>query len=246
MKNVLILRLALLDDVYRQIRANNSTMESGGEIPHEPPFRRIDTASINNDNEEEVGIASGYAIQHPAPSGFVRPQNHANDIDYDNYNKFAVAGNKAGLCFIFSLGNFSMEKVFVHATKIKYTSIYTFPHTLASFHLNNLFEPNPNPPYPIHQPELISDPTFEFRPSFYPNFYTIPEPHLYPSVIIHEHNETANDTGNKWWPWHSLKEKIKSFFKIHKEKIHNSLHRNLHNNQHLNLHNNQHHLQGKI
>lgn len=121
LKNVCTRRLALLDDVYRQIRANNASTEGGGEIPREPPFRRIDSGSINNENEEEIGIASGYAIQHPAPSGFVRPSNHANDIDYDNYNnKYAVAGNKAGLCFnLFSLSSFPMKSVFVHVTKKK-------------------------------------------------------------------------------------------------------------------------------
>lgn len=90
-----IFRLALLDDVYKQIRADNSTMRNVNETP---PFRRIDGASASNaDNEYEVGVASGYAIQHPIPSGFVPPQNHAsNDIDYENYHRYAVAGNKAG------------------------------------------------------------------------------------------------------------------------------------------------------
>lgn len=65
-----------------------------------PPFRRIDGAPASGgDNEYEVGVASGYAIQHPIPSGFVPPpSNHAsNDIDYENYHRYAVAGNKAGL-----------------------------------------------------------------------------------------------------------------------------------------------------
>lgn len=65
-----------------------------------PPFRRIDGSSVSGDNEYEVGVASGYAIQHPIPSGFVPPQNHANDIDYENYHRYAtVAGNKAGIIF---------------------------------------------------------------------------------------------------------------------------------------------------
>lgn len=64
-----------------------------------PPFRRIDGAApaASADNEYEVGVASGYAIQHPIPSGFVPPPNHAShDIDYENYHRYAVAGNKAG------------------------------------------------------------------------------------------------------------------------------------------------------
>lgn len=90
-----IFRLALLDDVYKQIKADNSTMKNMNETP---PFRRIDGAPASGDNEYEVGVASGYAIQHPIPSGFVPPPNHAsNDIDYENYHRYAVAGNKAGL-----------------------------------------------------------------------------------------------------------------------------------------------------
>lgn len=92
-----ILRMALLDDVYKQIRADNATIKN---VNATPPFRRIDGTSATNgaDNEYEVGVASGYAIQHPIPSGFVPPQNHApNDIDFENYQRYAVAGNKAGL-----------------------------------------------------------------------------------------------------------------------------------------------------
>lgn len=93
-----IFRLALLDDVYKQIRADNSTIKN---VNQTPPFRRIDGASSTSggdNNEYEVGVASGYAIQHPIPSGFVPPPNHAaSDIDYENYHRYAVAGNKAGL-----------------------------------------------------------------------------------------------------------------------------------------------------
>lgn len=91
--------MALLDDVYKQIKVNNAsdTFLDRDDAHPEPPFRRIDPASINSENEEEVGVASGYAIQNPIPSGFVPPQNHANDIDFDHYQRYAVAGNKAGL-----------------------------------------------------------------------------------------------------------------------------------------------------
>lgn len=84
----------MLDDVYKQIRADNSTMRN---VSQTPPFRRIDGTSANTDSDVEVGVASGYAIQHPVPSGFVPSQNHANDYDYDSYPRYAVAGNKAGL-----------------------------------------------------------------------------------------------------------------------------------------------------
>lgn len=80
----------------------SGTFLDDGEAAHvEPPFRRIDPAPSNTEHEdaeeEEVGVASGFAIQNPIPSGFVPPQNHANDIDYDYYQRYAVAGNKAGL-----------------------------------------------------------------------------------------------------------------------------------------------------
>lgn len=99
-----IFRVALLDDVYKQIRANNVTAslmdESHQEASH-PPFRRIDATSVNGEEgEHEVGVASGYAIQHPIPSGFVPPQNHANEIDFDSSQRYSVAGNKAGLRFV--------------------------------------------------------------------------------------------------------------------------------------------------
>lgn len=91
--------MALLDDVYKQIKMNNAsnTFLDHDDVYPEPPFRRIDPALANSEHDEEVGVASGYAIQSPIPSGFVPPQNHANDIDDDHYQRYAVAGNKAGL-----------------------------------------------------------------------------------------------------------------------------------------------------
>lgn len=98
--------MALLDDIYKQIRVNNASgafLHGNGTHP-EPPFRRIDPALANAEHtaaegaeDEEVGVASGFAIQNPIPSGFVPPQNHANDIDDEVYQRYAVAGNKAGL-----------------------------------------------------------------------------------------------------------------------------------------------------
>lgn len=97
-KKYIYCRVALLDDVYKQIKVNNASGTFwDDENNPKPPFRRIDPAPISAEHDEEVGVASGYAIQNPAPSGFVPPQNHANDIDFDNYQRFAVAGNKAGL-----------------------------------------------------------------------------------------------------------------------------------------------------
>lgn len=87
-------RLALLDDVYKQIRADSSVVKQANGTP---PFRRIDGTSMNADSDVEVGVASGYAIQHAIPSGFVSPQNHANDNDFEPHHRYAVAGNKAGL-----------------------------------------------------------------------------------------------------------------------------------------------------
>lgn len=96
--------------MYKQIKANNASAAKLNEAHFEPPFRRIDTTPVNLDNDDEIGIASGYAIQHPIPSGFVPPQNHANDIDYDNSHTIPVAGNKAGLRLVKMLepiGNFT-------------------------------------------------------------------------------------------------------------------------------------------
>lgn len=112
-----IFRLALLDDVYKQIRADNSSKKNVNvnvNANNTPPFRRIDGVPVaSGDNEYEEGVASGYAIQHPIPSGFVPPQNHAsNDIDYENYHRYAVAGNKAGLNIRHKLPIYAYRKYF--------------------------------------------------------------------------------------------------------------------------------------
>lgn len=84
----------MLDDVHRQInsRGNSKNVEGNSS------FRRIDGTTQISDDEYELGVAKGYAVQHPSPSGFVLPQNHANDFDYESY-KHTIAGNKAGSCF---------------------------------------------------------------------------------------------------------------------------------------------------
>lgn len=83
----------MLGDVHRR-----TSSIRGNKIKKTAPFRRIDGATVNSDNEYEVGVASGYAIQHPTPSGFVLPQHHSNDLQYENIQKYSVAGSKAGLC----------------------------------------------------------------------------------------------------------------------------------------------------
>lgn len=82
----------LLNDIQQHIKSNSSAPP--------PPFRRIDD-SMGNDNgsdkqEYEEGIVRGYAFQHPAPSGFVLPNNHANDLEY---NLQQVADSKTGYNF---------------------------------------------------------------------------------------------------------------------------------------------------
>lgn len=111
-------RVALLDDVYKQIKLNNAsdTFLDGEDTHSEPPFRRIDPALASNEHDEEVGVASGYAIQNPIPSGFVPPQNHANDIDLDNFQRYAVAGNKAGS---YSIKKFTKIKNYLLKTPLK-------------------------------------------------------------------------------------------------------------------------------
>lgn len=73
---------------------NSNIMESSVNLP---PFRRIDESTNNGSSDKhdyEEGIVRGFAIQHPAPSGFVLPHNHAiNDLNYDIQQ---LADNKAG------------------------------------------------------------------------------------------------------------------------------------------------------
>lgn len=69
----------LLNDIHKHIMQNSSSDSS-------PPFRRIDDTAANSESADkhdyEEGIVRGYAVHHPAPSGFVLPNNHANDMDY--------------------------------------------------------------------------------------------------------------------------------------------------------------------
>lgn len=83
----------MLDDVHRQINSRGRTKNVKGNSS----FRRIDGTTQISDDEYELGVVKGYAVQHPSPSGFVLPQNHANDFDFESY-KHAIAGNKAGSC----------------------------------------------------------------------------------------------------------------------------------------------------
>lgn len=99
--------------------------------------------------------------------------------------------------------------------------------------LNSLFEPNENhPQLPLeHSLHIPAHAIYDFRPNFYP-LYTVPEPHFYPNVFINEHNDTSNDKKHKWWSFHGIKEKIKSFFKHHhKDKTQNQNSLNFLNNQ---------------
>lgn len=104
-------RLALLEDIHKQIAANKSTPT--------PPFRRIDGSSANSDNEYEEGVASGYAIHNPIPSGFVSPQNHLTDADYETYNRYPVAGNKAGIHFDYWIIPFPLEDRSFHCSLVR-------------------------------------------------------------------------------------------------------------------------------
>lgn len=70
---------------------------------------------------------------------------------------------------------------------------------------------------------FLPQPTYDFRPpNFYPNLYTDPHHHqpypVYPPILITEQhklpqNETSNEKVHKWWSFHNIKEKVKSFFK---------------------------------
>lgn len=99
--------------------------------------------------------------------------------------------------------------------------------------MNTLFEPSHNPTHLIQsQPPLppsppssafLPDTTYEFRPpNFYPNLYTDPlhQPYVYPPPVLinDQHNKTSNEKVHKWWSFHNIKEKVKSFFKHHHSK----------------------------
>lgn len=106
--------------------------------------------------------------------------------------------------------------------------------------INKLFEPNQSPPHPVPQSILVPEPTYEFQPNLYPNLYAVTQPYLTPHVLLPE--DTVTNKTHKWWSFHNLKEKFKSFFK-HKHK-HNDESQNSAN---ANLFINQPHLQpGKI
>lgn len=65
-----------------------------------PPFRRIDDGS---ENDYEEGTVTGFAVQQPLPSGFVRPSNHLNESPLEIFEgatpSHSIAGNKAGFHF---------------------------------------------------------------------------------------------------------------------------------------------------
>lgn len=90
----LLIRTSTLDDIYQHINSNGST--SGG--TKNPPFRRIDGSNSNDESEYEEGTVTGYAVQHPVPSGFVRrPANHLNENEnQESLLQQSIAGNKAG------------------------------------------------------------------------------------------------------------------------------------------------------
>ncbi|XP_031631439.1 uncharacterized protein LOC116345865 [Contarinia nasturtii] len=173
-------KLALLDDVYKQIKADNLTMKNLNETP---PFRRIDGASVSGDNEYEVGVASGYAIQHPIPSGFVPPQNHANDIDYENFHRYAVAGNKA-VPYIQSINTL-------------------FEQNQNPSH--SLHQP------PVFVPDENSDLWPNSYPNLYAISHPYHNPHVFYSEP-NELPPIKNVT-HSWWSFQNLKEKFQSFFK---------------------------------
>lgn len=82
-----------------------------------------------------------------------------------------------------------------------------------------MFEPNPSPPHPIPQSILVPDTTYEFQSNPYQNLYAVNQPYFPPNVLLPE--DTAGNKTHKWWSFHNLKEKFKSFFQKHKNKHNN-------------------------
>lgn len=91
------LRTATLNDIYRHIQPHNTSNSLIG-MSKSPPFRRID--GVSNDDYEE-GTVTGYAMQQPIPSGFVRPNSHLTENPFDVFDSASqsIAGNKAGAIF---------------------------------------------------------------------------------------------------------------------------------------------------
>lgn len=93
------------------------------------------------------------------------------------------------------------------------------PNFPPNFPLN--FPPNLPPSFPPNfQPNVPSNLPINFQSDLQPNLhpsYNIPEQYFYQNLLI---NDTSNEKPAKWWSFHNIKEKIKSFFKHHKEKKH--------------------------
>lgn len=97
-----------------------------------------------------------------------------------------------------------------------------------------MFEPNQNPPHVIPESGLLPETTNEFQPNPYANVYAVNQPYFTPH-ITHQYltphitqpyipqqilltEQTAGNKTHKWWSFHNLKEKFKSFFHKHKNK----------------------------
>lgn len=105
--------------------------------------------------------------------------------------------------------------------------------------MNNLFEPNLNHPNLIRPVNSSPYTIYEFPPYVYENLYAVSDPYLNPHYLNNEFNVTFGEKVNKWQPFRSLKERIKSFFK---PKNHND---NIIQNSNIFKHQ-PHQLQGKV
>lgn len=97
-----------------------------------------------------------------------------------------------------------------------FRKIFFFSYQAPYIHsINSLFQPNENPPYPIPQTIHVPDANYAYQPNPYPNLYAVNQPYLTQHIILPE--VTVDKKAHKWWSFHNLKEKFKSFFK-HKTK----------------------------
>lgn len=80
--------------------------------------------------------------------------------------------------------------------------------------INTFFDSDQNQPQSIPQPVFLPEPTYNFLPNSYPNLYAVTEPYQSSYAFYNVHNpQNTDDKSHKWWSFHNLKEKFKSFFK---------------------------------
>lgn len=132
--------------------------------------------------------------------------------------RFNIVGTQNYIKFSTSQKSFPTA-AYINNLNTLFEPSHSIAHSLHPQQIPSSLPPLPLPPLPSHSTVFLPEPTYEFRPpNFYPpNLYTDPlhPPYVYPPVLISEQqqNKTSNEKMHKWWSFHSIKEKVKSFFK---------------------------------